>query len=409
MMIDTRAQRRQIGRRFTSHARRGAWRLLRGGPPGLLVALVLGVCLVLSACENLAAGGGHFRPVPGTNSGGATTLAVNQDSHFHGHIAFIRNHQLYILDGKTGAMRALPAGANVQDPAYSPDGTRLAYISRGANWSDVMVISTAGGQPTALTHNQGTGQSITCASGVSESDGVWAADPVWAADGAALYYLSDQQKLKLACGFFDMAVWQVSTGGSTPQLVLWPARGENPTNAPGAGGDANLSLRPGAHQELAYTHYAYNATQPGESLQVQLFLATLKDQKETPLSPPLVGGTPEQALEPAWSPDGHMLAYIRRSGTSDDLYVMSVSNPASGAPNFNDYATATRLLGGYLSQPVWSPDGKALLYLSLKENEYNLYLAQLSVDGSSISIQGNPIQLTQGGVDGDSHPSWTGA
>lgn len=389
-------------------------RLQRCWPRGWrihLIALVLGVCLVLQGCDSLSASGGHFRPVPGSNNGGATALEVNQDSHFRGHIAFIRNHQLYILDGKTGSMSALPTGANVQDPAYSPDGSRLAYISRGANWSDVMVVPAAGGQPTALTHNQGTGQSITCPSGVSESDGVWAADPIWTTDGAALYYLSDQQKLKLSCGFFDLAVWQISARGGTPQIVLWPARGDNPANAPGAGGDANLSLRPGPHQELAYTHYAYDATQPGGSLQVQIFVAGLKDQKETPLSPPLVSSAPEQALEPAWSPDGHALAYIRRSGNSDELYVMRVSEPASGAPNFSDYATATRLLSvnSQIAQPVWSPDGKAILFLALKDNEYNLYLAQLSGDGTSTSLQGSAIQLTQGGVDGDSRPSWTSA
>ncbi len=374
-----------------------------------LLALLAGLCLALQSCTGLPGESGHFRPVPSTTRGdGGTPLAVNQDGRFNGHIAFIRNHQLYIFDGKTESTRILSAGANVQDPAYSPDGTRLAYISRGAAWSDVMVMPASGGAPTALTHNQGTGQQITCPSGISESDTVWAAGPVWAADGKSLYYLSDQQKLSMDCGFVDLAVWQINAQGGTPQLVLWPARGKDNTGAPGAGGDANLALRPGTPDELAYTHYAYNPQQ-GDSQLIQLFLATLPNQQETALSPATVDTTPEQALEPAWSPDGQYLAYIRRSGDSDDLYVIHVSNPANGAPHFADYATATKLFSGPIAYPVWSPDGKSLLYLAFKDNEYNLYLAHVSVSGSGISLQGSAIQLTQGGVDGNSRPSWTGA
>ena len=383
----------------------------RRGFNRLPLLALLGVCLALQSCDGLSGESGHFRPVSSASSAASgTPLAVNQDGRFQGHIAFIRNHQLYILDGKTNNTRILPAGANVQDPAYSPNGSRLAYISRGAAWSDVMVIPSSGGAPSALTHNQGTGQQITCPNGFSESDGVWAAGPIWAADGASLYYLSDQQKLSMACGFVDLAVWQIAAQGGAPHLVLWPARGKDTTGLPGAGGDANLALRPGTPDELAYTHYAYDPQQSDSQL-IQLFVAALSTQQETPLSPPVVDTTPEQALEPAWSPDGQYLAYIRRTGNRDDLYVIHVSNPASGAPHFADYATATKLfsLSGPIAYPVWSPDGKSLLFRAFNENEYDLYLAQLSFNGSGISLQGSPIQLTQGGVDGDSRPAWTGA
>src|ERR1043166_1858617 len=103
-------------------------------------------------------------------------LAVNIDATFQGHIAFVRNHQLYILNGKDGKVSAVPAGNNVQDPAYSPDGSRLAYVRRGANWSDLMVIPAKGGTPAALTHNQGDGQNTLCANGASEEDSAWAAN-----------------------------------------------------------------------------------------------------------------------------------------------------------------------------------------------------------------------------------------
>jgi Tol biopolymer transport system component len=384
--------------------------------PGFWFGLILGAVLALQACTG-PSDSSHFRPISGTGAG-PTALAINTQSHFQGHIAFVRNGQLYTIRGKDGIVSNVPTGTDVQDPAYSPDGSRLAYVRRGADWSDLMVINPKGGQPVALTNNQGKGQQITCPNGVSEADATWATNPIWSADGSTLYYLSDAQKLqKTSCGFLDMAIWKIGAQGEKPEFVLWPARDEDKTGLPGAGGDANLSLRPGTGTQLCYTHYAYNPDQ-SSSLLVQLFLATL----DQPLEPQLLtqqpevaltpGGSDGEALEPAWSPDGQWLAYVLRANGSTSLAIMQVSDPARGAPDFQDYDTSTALsLGnvGSISYPVWSPDGKSLIFLGFKNNEYNLWLAQVTINGTTISLQGSPVQLTQGGVDGTSRPSWTSA
>ncbi len=151
---------------------------------------------------------------------------------------------------------------------------------------------------------------------------------------------------------------------------------------------------------------------------MQLYLATLdqtqpttpgQPQEETALTPATGDNNSlQQTLEPSWSPDGHFLAYVMRANGTVSLVVTRVSDPAMGAPNFRDYMTATTvLLSGAYSYPVWSPDGKSLLYMQFKNNEYDLYLSPVTVTGTTISLQGNPIQLTQGGIDGDSRPSWT--
>ncbi len=378
--------------------------------------LGVAVCLALQGCFALPGTSGDFRTVPGTTSSdGTPPLKVNADSHFQGHIAFVRDHQLYVLDGTTGAVHILPAGTNVQDPAYSPDGSRLAYVRRGAGWSDIMVMPTSGGKPLALTHNQGKGSQITCSNGVSETDAVLAANPVWSADGQTLYYLSNEQKLNLACGFADMAIWKLAIKGGQHSLVIWPAGGNYDTGSLGGGGDAYLSLRPGTHNEITYTHYAYNATQSDDAPLVQVFLAILDQQQEIALTPPASNdGSPLQALEASWSPDGQELAYISHTDNSFPLAVMHVSDPPNGAPDFSDYASSTNLplpgASAYpIFYPIWSPDGKSLLYLEFRNNEYDLYLVQLAVNGTSISLQSGPTQLTEGGVDGDSRPAWTGA
>lgn len=396
---------------------------LRPGRTGLWLSLAFGVVLLLASCDGLASSGGQFRPVPDTSGKGVGALAINLDGHFQGHIAFVRNHHLYTLSGRDGTVTALPAaGTDVQDPAYSPDGTRLAYIRRGFDWSDLMMLPTHNGQPIALTHDQGTGQQMTCPNGVSETDTAYAANPIWTPDGSALYYLSDAQKLlKASCGFQDMAVWKIPAQGGAGQFVLWPERGNDNNGQPGAGGDANLSLRPGAGNELAYTHYAYDTAQSATKL-VQVFLATLDQQQPAPdhqqevaLAPATNYDSPprtQETLEASWSPNGKFLAYIIRVNGANSLAIMPVSDPARGAPDFLDYTNTATFAPNPSSHPysypVWSPDGKSLLYLVFDNNEYNLYLAHLTFNGTTVSL-GSPIQLTQGGVDGDSRPSWTSA
>jgi Tol biopolymer transport system component len=365
------------------------------------------LALLLQGCNSLTGENGQFRPALSATSSGGTPLAVNSSARFQGKIAFVRDHRLYVFNGTTGVITALPAGTGVSDPAYSPDGTRLAYIRQSAGWSDLLVLPAGGGAPSALTHSEGNGAQITCSSGIAVSDAIWVASPVWAADGATLYYLSDQQKLGAACGYSDMGIWKLPASGGTPALLLPPASGQDSSGLPGAGGDADLTLRPGSPSSLSYTHYAYDP-QDGTSLLIQLFLATLDGQQELALSPASANQAPEQALEPAWSPDGGRLAFIRRDGARTDLLVLRPSDGPAAAPSLADYAAATKLLDGQIRAPVWSPDGKALLYLAFKDNEFNLYLAHLSITTTSITLQGNPIQLTQGGVDGDSRPAWTG-
>ncbi len=369
------------------------------------LSLVAVLALFLQGCSSLAGDSGQFRPALTTTSGGGTPLEVNSEERFQGKIAFVRNHRLYVLDGTTGAITPLNAGDAVSDPAYSPDGTRLAFISRANSWSDLLVMPAAGGPSTALTHSQGSGQ-ITCPSGIIVSDQVWVANPVWSPSGDTIYYLSDHQKLDTTCGFSDMSIWKMTAAGADPQPLLPPTPGDENSGLPGAGGDTNLSLRPGNDPSLTYTHYAYDA-EDGTTLLIQLFLGTLDGTEETALSPTTLNQAPEQARQPAWSPDGRDLAYIRQDGSGTDLMVMRVSDPADGAPDFGDYAKSIKLLDGQITYPVWSPDGKDLLFLAFKDDAYNLYLAHLVFSDNTISVQGSPLQLTQGGVDGDTRPAWT--
>jgi hypothetical protein len=63
----------------------------------------------------------------------------------------------------------------------------------------------------------------------------------------------------------------------------------------------------------------------------------------------------------------------------------------------------------HLSEPVWSPNGKQLAYYSFANNTFDLWIVQVNADvkTGSYHLQGNPSQVTSGGVDAASHPVWT--
>jgi hypothetical protein len=132
------------------------------------------------------------------------------------------------------------------------------------------------------------------------------------------------------------------------------------------------------------------------------------------------------ALEPSFSPDGKYITYIRRTTGGDDLYVMPVDATVTGTPNQESYplikngktvyytntsyfADSQKLATGMIGQPVWG-DSHTLFFTEYTNNEFNLFMARLKYTsagaGQTVALDGNPIQLTQGGIDGPSRPDW---
>jgi TolB protein len=98
------------------------------------------------------------------------------------------------------------------------------------------------------------------------------------------------------------------------------------------------------------------------------------------------------ALNPAWSPDGNMLAYFSIPSVGDPegagLYVIRTKG---GKP--------TRIFDGFITNPRWSPDGKRIAFSHTVTGSRSI--AVINTDGTGFR------QLTAGSDAFDMYPSWS--
>lgn len=384
--------------------------------------LLLLAMLALSVQGCLGIGGSNQKSV-GTGSGGQQ-VSVNQDV-FKGKFYLTISHNLYVLSGNNTSQELVNTG-NVYDPAVSPDGKWVVFIQKYKQYSDLVVISTAGGKARILRSGVGKFYAV---GPFMHNTFVWYAQPTWSEDGKTLLFLSDLEKEDwyahtTDAPMLDLQVFSVpfSNPQATPKDVAYATFGD--------GGNRDVSYRPGHASQIIYTHYTYDAATRTKQ-EIQLFMENPTTISKNPgvYYPGMPGTgydpgiaiTPAsvEIIEPAFSPDGNMIAYIKRNSTNMSLDVMAVP-PDSITVTPNDHKTVQKALQAYQTQsshlltqlyiqePAWSPDGTQLAYITYTGNTFDLWIVNVTHDATGkYSIKGSPVQVTSGGVDGDSRPVWT--
>ncbi len=390
-------------------------------PWGTLLVL-LSLAFILQGCLGMDGNTTPNGKTITTNSNGNQVSVVQ--NLFKGKIYFTIDHNLWVTDGKNNS-REILAGGNIFDPAVSPNGKWIAVSMRYKNSSDIAYIPVGGGTRRNLLSGSG---SFHNDSGFIKSSSHWFAQPAWSPDSTHLLFLSDIEKEDwyIATGInaplLDLQVFSIPFGNSSaePQDVAYASFGD--------GGDRDPSYRPRHPNEIVYTHYAYDTATRTQQV-IQLFLEDANAIADHPgvYHPGLPGYDPgiaitdpkDQNLEPAFSPDGKSIAYVRRESPSQmGLYIMPVPEGVTSNPNdpkmeqqaLQPYKKSSHILSGlYVSQPVWSPDGRQIAFISYTNNEFDLWLANITFNAKTgqYKLQGNPVQLTTGGIDGNSRPFWT--
>lgn len=110
--------------------------------------------------------------------------------------------------------------------------------------------------------------------------------------------------------------------------------------------------------------------------------------------------TAMSAIDPAWSPDGSKIAFVRDTG-SDEIWVMNA-----------DGSGQTRLTSGYFDDsPAWSPDGSKIVFSSKRPNTggaFNGHIWTMSSDGSNLQqLTTDSTTLSGGGYNAAWSPDGT--
>jgi Tol biopolymer transport system component len=236
------------------------------------------------------------------------------------------------------------------NPAWSADGTRMAFDAAGPGGEDIYVMNADGSGEVDITDHPGPD-----------------IGPAWSPDGTRIAYW--RQTKSLSEHIFVVA----ANGSHRTQLTFGPEVDNQPAWSPDGSTIAFSSNRDG---------------------NVELYLmnpdgSNVRRLTNTP-------GAHEQ--NPSWSPDGARIAYDS---------CVSPSFPCPGTPN-NEIFTL-RLDTGHVSRltfvsgidqnPAWSPDGTQIVFRSDRASN-GTQIWKMNADGS------DQTQLTFKAYSGGVDPDW---
>ncbi|MGE5553694.1 MAG: Ig-like domain-containing protein [Betaproteobacteria bacterium] len=290
--------------------------------------------------------------------------------------------KIYLLNPESpGAPVLLSTGDYVDEqPAWSPDGTRLVFVSwRGTASPHLYVTRVNAFDPRPLLP-------------ISAFKDV---EPKWSPDGRRIAFTSD--RVALNHNIFVVEVDPV-TGQAIPgtekQVTLDPNWDANAEWSPDRDGFRNLLAFSSDRGSGARLIYAVDVEDWGGAI------GEVGGRTVSLLTPGDTG-----ADDPAWSPDGTKIAYTSDRDGTKDIWLMDVTVTAGPTGRVVTASNRRRLTTDPDSnwavdeQPAWSPDGKRLLFVSDRSGSPDIYQLDLDNPGAA------PVLMVSG-QGTQTNPAW---
>ena len=203
-----------------------------------------------------------------------------------------------VVSGEGGEIRTLTRGSAAWDPAISPDGTRMAFVSDRTGQQEIWTSDLHGGGATQLTHQSPAGS------------------PSWFPDGSIMYMTFGTEQ----------SAWRLAPGSTTPQRLT-----DRPVNGASVSADGQSLL------------CRLRSTEPG----VPLWRTAVY-----PLDhrlPPRYYDVPRYFGRPmlAWHPDGRGFLFVDSLGGVGNVWYQPL---AGGEPRQLTKFDSGQIYGGDISR-----------------------------------------------------------
>ncbi|HRQ75787.1 MAG TPA: PDZ domain-containing protein [Phycisphaerales bacterium] len=373
------------------------------------------------------------------------------------HIAFVYANDIWIVprEGGVATPLASPPGGE-ENPRFSPDGTKIAFVGNYDGARDIYVMPVTGGIPHRVTYHPGQknftgwtadGKRLIYASNfesgirrapriytISAEGGMFEQLPVPYGDAAAIS--PDGQWLAYTPHNADRRTWKRYRGGlasdiwlfnlndnSSRQMTDWEGTDSLPMFAPGgdkvyyladAGDEHRLNIwsydmRTQRHEQITRFRdwdVKWPSMGPGPNGRGEIifqngpsiYLLDLQTRQTRAVNVRIPGARPQlrtQIVDAANFIQSFSISPNAKRVTVEargDVWTLPAEK---GSPR-----NLTRTSGVAERTPSWSPDGRWIAYLSDETGEYELYVRQS--DGRD-----EPRQLTHDGGPYKYQPIWS--